>query len=166
MKRIGARLLVGASSLAAIVAAAAMPFTGCQRYADLRDEPDASPIVTTPDLDAGDIPELDSGLASDAHPSCGGRPEGKCHGPVDFPCDFDGWASATAVSCDEATGCITNGFLEVTMATNGCVVAIGMNEPNDAMVACLIAEFGAVRCPCTEGTFTHFFGVGNTGPCP
>ena len=52
------------------------------------------------------------------------------------------------------------------MDSSGCVVAIGMDQPNDAMVACLKAELGAFRCPCTEGVLTYFFGVGNTGPCP
>lgn len=153
-------------SIVALLLAISAPFIACQRHADIRDEPDASTIVVTPDLDAGEIPTLDSGLGGDAHPACADRPEGDCHGPVDFPCDFEGWATRTALSCDKATGCVTNGWVEVTMNASGCVESIGMDQPNDAMVACLVAELGAFRCPCTEGVLTHFFGVGNKGPCP
>jgi len=35
------------------------------------------------------------------------------------------------------------------------------------MVACLLAELGTLRCPCTEvESATYYFGIGNTGVCP
>ncbi|WP_234022492.1 hypothetical protein [Sorangium cellulosum] len=74
--------------------------------------------------------------------------------------------SRTAARCQEETGCKTNGWLEVGMDDDGCVVEIGMDEPNDEIVACLVAEFGAVRCPCTAGRTIYFFGLGNAGVCP
>jgi hypothetical protein len=64
------------------------------------------------------------------------------------------------------TSCATNGWLEVKMGADGCVVEIGMTEPNDEIVACLLEEFGAVRCPCGAGEITYFFGLSNQGVCP
>lgn len=153
----------------AVCAAAALGASAqlgaCDRHADIRDEPDTGVIKPQPQLDAGDIPELDSGLESDAYPSCADRPEGDCRGTNDFVCDFAPWATRTASSCQQSTGCKTNGWLEVKMGADGCVVEIGMDQPNDDIVACLLAEFGAVRCPCSEGTITHFFGLANDGEC-
>ncbi|WP_437983064.1 hypothetical protein [Sorangium sp. So ce117] len=157
------------STPAAIVAVAlglCAQFLGaCERHADVRDEPDASVLDRDPQLDAGDIPALDSGLGTDAHPTCGERPEGECRGDVDFPCQSDDWVNRTAERCQLETGCKTNGWLEVTMGEDGCVAEIGMDEPNDDIVACLVEEFGAVRCPCTSSRITYFFGLGNTGVC-
>ena len=56
--------LVIASALAALASSAAL--VACERSADIRDEPDSSTIDPTPQLDAGAIPILDSGLGSDA----------------------------------------------------------------------------------------------------
>jgi hypothetical protein len=155
-------------ALACVVAAlpTSALLVACERYADIRDEPDASTIDPVPQLDSGDVPALDSGLGTDAYPSCGDRSGGKCQGPADFPCNFSGWVTSTAASCQTATGCKTNGFLKVTLGADGCVTELGMEQPNDAIVACLLAELGSVRCPCQEAEVTHFFGATNTGPCP
>jgi hypothetical protein len=135
----------------------------CSRAVNLYDEPDAS-TLKPPTLDAGDIPELDAGL--DTYPPCAMRPEGPgCTGPVDFPCQFDGWVTSTANRCQNDTGCQTNGWLEVAMGEDGCVSSIGMDQPNDAVVACLLEEFADVRCPCSGGSVTHFFGLDNHGRC-
>jgi hypothetical protein len=138
----------------------------CTRHADIRDEPDAGGIDPNPELDAGDIPGLDSGLGTDAYTACAERPIGDCQGTNDFPCDFTTWANSTAASCQVETSCVTNGWLEVKMGADGCVVEIGMTQPNDEIVACLLEEFGAVRCPCGEREITYFFGQGNQGLCP
>lgn len=141
------------------------PVLACVRHADIRDEPEGGILAPEPQIDAGEIPELDSGLGTDAYPSCGERPLGKCQGTNDFPCAFEGWMVSTAESCQTSTGCVTNGWLEVTMGAEGCVEAIGMDQPNDAMVACLLAELGAVRCPCLSVKGSYFFGYGNMGVC-
>lgn len=138
---------------------------GCTRRADIRDEPDGA-VKPPPQLDAGDIPELDSGLGTDAFMACEDRPYGECNGPVDFPCAFQSWVTSTAKDCQYATGCKTNGWLEVKLSDDGCVVAIGMDEPNEEIVACLLEELGSLRCPCDESETKHFFGIGNDGVCP
>jgi hypothetical protein len=138
----------------------------CERHADIRDEPDASLIVKPmPEIDAGDIPELDSGLVTDAYPLCGDRSVSNCRGPVDFPCAFQAWVNSTAADCQEATSCKTNGFLEVKLGADGCVVEIGMDQPNDDIVACIVSEFGSQRCLCGEDTAMYFFGYTNMGAC-
>jgi hypothetical protein len=139
----------------------------CTRHADLRDEVDGGQIDDpTPDLDA-DIKMLDTGLGTDAFPECSERPQGDCVGSNDFLCGFTDWAINTAKQCQKATGCKTNGSVEVTMGATGCVTAIGMDQPNDEMVACLLVEFGSVQCPCTDvERITHYFGIGNDGTCP
>jgi hypothetical protein len=144
-----------------LLAAVAL-LAGCSRRADLRDEPDGG-VDLQPALDAGDVPAIDGAL--DGAPPCAMRPQGPCEGPVDFPCAFSDWVIQTADGCQQATGCVTNGWLEVTMDDAGCVVAIGMTEPNDAIVGCLAAELGASSCPCMSGVVQHFFGVANMGSC-
>jgi len=156
---------------AGLLAAAAASFlapaavASCERHADIRDEREQE-FVAPPQLDAGDIPELDSGLGGDAFPACAERPVGSCAGPIDFPCAFAGWVDDTAESCQQATGCKTNGWLEVHMGNDGCVAAIGMDEPNAEIVGCLLEEFGSVTCPCTAEEETYFFGNDNDGTCP
>ena len=41
-----------------------------------------------------------------------------------------------------------------------------MDQPSDDMVACLVTEFGSVRCPCGAGSIEYLFGYSNTGVCP
>lgn len=137
----------------------------CSRHADLRDEREVSFIDPTHELDAGDIPSLDAGLGTDAYQGCMERPLGDCVGVNDFPCDFVHWVNTTAESCQAATGCVTNGWLEVKMGADGCVNDVGMDQPNQAMVACLLAELGAVRCPCGVTETQLFLGLANSGVC-
>lgn len=137
----------------------------CVREADLRDEPDGGAIDTPQELDAGELPELDAGLGSDAFAPCAEREQGDCVGTNDFPCAFGTWVNKVAAACQMATGCATNGFLEVGMGAEGCVVSIAMDQPNDAIVACLLAELGSKQCPCGETQAKYFFGQGNTGTC-
>lgn len=138
---------------------------GCERHADIRDERDDTPIDDSPIIEAGPIPVVDSGLESDAYLSCPDRPVGDCVGSNDFLCGFEKWMLATAKKCQTITGCNTNGWLEVKMANNGCVSEIRMDKPNDEMIACLVGEFGAVRCPCAEIEGSYYFGNMNTGIC-
>lgn len=149
-----------------LFAGASVELAACVRHADIRDEPDASSIHVGPTLDAGEIPELDSGLGSDAYAPCKERPLGECYGTLDFPCGFEQWALKIAEKCFESTGCKTNGWLEVKMGQDGCVEAIGMDQPNDEILACMLPELGASQCPCMGGEITHFFGLANTGTCP
>ena len=137
----------------------------CTRSANIYDEPDAG-FTPDPTLDAGDIPELDAGLDSDAYPPCAAREDAPgCTGPVDFPCNFDNWVTTTAERCQMQTSCATNGWLEVTMGSDGCVSAIGLTYPNDPIVTCLLAEFADAKCPCSGGSSTYFFGLDNSGNC-
>ena len=160
------RWAAGVAFVGAALALASAQLGGCTRRADIRDEPDGGAVKPPPQFDAGDIPELDSGLDTDAFMACEDRPYGACNGPVDFPCAFQSWVSNTAMDCQEATGCKTNGWLEVQLSADGCVAAIGMDQPNDEIVACLLEELGSLRCPCDEDETTHFFGIGNDGVCP
>jgi hypothetical protein len=137
----------------------------CIREADLRDEPDAEAIDTPQDLDAGEVPVLDSGLGTDAFAACAEREQGDCVGTNDFLCGFGTWVNKLAAACQVSTGCVTNGFLQVEMA-GGCAVSIAMDQPNDAMLACLLAELGTKQCPCDEASASYFFGQSNTGTCP
>jgi hypothetical protein len=138
---------------------------GCERHADIRDERDDSLLDNTPTLEAGPIPTVDAGLESDAYLMCADRPVGDCVGSNDFMCGFEKWMKATAQKCQTMTSCQTNGWLEVKMAGNGCVSEIRMDKPNDDIVACLVAEFGAVRCPCNEIESSYYFGDSNKGVC-
>lgn len=138
---------------------------GCQRHADIREERGELPLNPLPVLEAGPIPVVDSGLGTDAFPTCEGRPTGDCVGSNDFLCGFEKWLTATAENCQTTTGCKTNGWLEVKMAVDGCVSEIRMDKPNDDMIACLLEQFGAYRCPCGEIEGSHYFGNSNTGMC-
>ena len=114
----------GAVWLAAPLALAVAVVAACERSADLRNETPGG-IDVGPTLDAGDIPDIDAGLGSDAHTACASRPDDPgCVGPVDFPCSFEIWAQQIAADCREATGCTANGWLEITMGGEGCVTAI------------------------------------------
>jgi hypothetical protein len=137
----------------------------CRNHLDLIGAPDASTLTAPPTVDAGDIPVLDSGLGSDAYPACASRPTGDCMGQIDFPCNFDGWVAKTAAACQAKTGCKTNGWMEVKLGADGCVAELGMDDPSDDMVACLLAELGSVRCVCDPSTTTYFFGDANMGVC-
>lgn len=138
---------------------------GCERYADIRQENDDLLFDKPPTIEAGPIPTVDSGLESDAYPACLDRPIGDCVGTNDFMCGFEKWLKATAQRCQKMTGCKTNGWLEVRMEGNGCVSEIRMDKPNDEMIACLVAEFGAVRCPCGEVEGAYYWGDSNVGLC-
>jgi hypothetical protein len=135
----------------------------CDRHADIYDEPDVLVLGPTREPDAGEIPELDAGLGTDAFAACSERTVGKCEGPVDFGCRFSPWVDNTAIRCQAATGCKTNGWLYVKLDSQGCVGTIGMDHPNDAIVKCLADEFTTTRCTCTDIEKKYYFGLANTG---
>ncbi len=137
----------------------------CERSADIRVEVDNTVIDHAPSVEAGPIPVVDSGLESDAFTSCPDRPVGDCVGSNDFLCGFEKWMKSTAENCQTMTNCQTNGWLEVKMGENGCVTEIRMEHPNEAIVGCLVAEFGSFRCPCGEVEGSHYYGSLNTGIC-
>jgi hypothetical protein len=141
----------------------ALHLGGCMRHAEIIDKEDALVVAPPPELDSGIIPELDSGLGSDAFGSCSSRLVGKCEGPVDFGCTFKNWVDTTAVRCNAATGCKTTGWLEVKLDGEGCVGAIGMTQPNDAILKCLINEFITTRCSCSKLERKYFFGFTAAG---
>jgi hypothetical protein len=153
-------LSVGRFHAAAIVGVFVLP-CGCTRQADIIDEPDSF-VPSTPTLEAGPTPIVDSGLGTDAFPSCLERPYGACQGPTDFPCSFQSWITVSANKCQKLTNCSTNGWLRVHLGAEGCVEAIGMDQPNEAAIRCLAAELGPYRCPCRASEVTHFFGLANT----
>lgn len=145
--------------ITALVAAA------CTRQADIREDIYGGGIEQAPAVEAGPLPLVDSGLDTDAYLACPDRPTGACVGSNDFLCGFEDWVVKTAKACQTATGCITNGWIQVKMGATGCVMEIRMAEPNDAMIACLIAEFGAYHCPCGEEETSYYFGDDNLGNC-
>jgi hypothetical protein len=136
---------------------------GCSRRTEIAEQNQGGSNLNNPMLDAGDIPEVDAGLGE--YPPCAERPVGQCKGPVDFPCAFAEWVETTAARCQEETSCQTNGWLEVNMGADGCVASIGMDQPNDDILACLAEELGSASCPCMEGTATYLFGFDNQGSC-
>lgn len=153
-----------------IASAALVPFGAlhaCTRHADVRDDVGQTQTFDeTPEFDA-DIPPLDVDLSNPSHATCADRPIGDCIGSNDFLCGFAPWAVEVAKKCQAMTGCKTNGSVEITMGAEGCVTALGMDQPNEEIVACLVAELSAVHCPCTdEESISHWFGIGNTGVCP
>jgi hypothetical protein len=150
----GTRAVIGATLVAAF---------GCGRQADLYDEPDGfGGPITPPRLEAGPTSIVDSGLGTDAFAPCLQRAAGGCQGPVDFPCAFHSWVDVTAIKCQKLTSCSANGWLRVYLGVEGCVDAIGMEQPNDAIARCLEAEFGPYRCPCRTSEATYFFGIANS----
>jgi hypothetical protein len=153
------------AACAAAALGAGLPGLSCVRHADLRDEPDSSLVRPPPTVDSGDVTEVDSGLGGEAFPQCGARPTGKCVGSNDFLCGFDNWLPDVAAACQQQTGCKTNGWLSVKMSEEGCITWMAMDQPNDEVVACLVAEFGSVRCPCPALEGEYFFGEGNVGVC-
>jgi hypothetical protein len=153
-----------------LAAAAFLPFAAlhaCTRHADVRDDVGQTQTFDdTPDMDA-DIPPLDVDLSNDMFATCAERPTGDCVGSNDFLCGFAPWAIDIAKNCQQETGCKTNGTIEITMGAEGCVTAIAMDEPNDDIVACVVAAVTAVKCPCVEQEkISHYYGIGNTGTCP
>lgn len=138
----------------------------CSRQLELYDEPDASaaPVGSGPQPPA-EIPEVvGSGVGGAEHPACGERPTGKCQGANDFPCDFSGWVERAVPDCQQAADCRANGWVRVVLASDGCVSAIGMVEPEPAFIACLVQEFGSFGCPqCSAMEATHYLGEGNDG---
>jgi hypothetical protein len=139
---------------------------GCSRHADIRDEPDSGTDLgpSAPKPDAG-IPLVeDTGLDEPTLLVCGERPENSaCRGVNDFPCEFSTWVTSLAEECQQGTGCMTDGWVELELGDDGCATAIYMDQPNDAYVSCLVEALGAYRCPCTAMSFSHFLGVGNDG---
>ncbi|APR87491.1 hypothetical protein A7982_12840 [Minicystis rosea] len=165
MARAMTRWSVGAglSGLALFSGAATMT-EACVRHADIYDEPDGGGLMTTPQFDAGKVMPVDAGLRGEGGIACEDRLIAKeCKGPIDFACDFDGFVFLAANKCQKATGCMTNGILEVKMASDGCVSEIGMSQPNDAMVACLVEIFEAGRCPCGTSELSLSLGHDNAG---
>jgi hypothetical protein len=152
------------SIFTAVLFAAAGSLSSCTRHADIADDPEGGIAVTprTP-LDDGTRVELDAGFETDAFTPCSERNEGPCRGVNDFPCDFERWVAEVGDACQVETGCVTNGWLEVRMNAEGCVASASMSEPNDAFAACVIARFGAQRCPCGEDVRSTFLGIGNDG---
>jgi hypothetical protein len=142
---------------------------GCSRKADIRDEPDAGtippPEVPLPD---GGIPELeDAGLDDPEFPACPAREEDEdCRGVNDFPCDFAYWVPVLAQECQQATGCETNGWVEIELGDDGCASALHMDQPNEAFVSCVVHELGTHRCPCEAQSVRHFLGLDNDGCVP
>jgi hypothetical protein len=139
---------------------------GCSRQADIKDEPDSGtdlgPNAPRPD---GGVPLVeDTGLDDPGLVACNERPEnGACRGANDFPCDFAAWVPMLAQECQNETGCVSNGWVELELGDDGCAAAIYMDEPNEAYVSCLVATLGAYRCPCAAMSFGHFLGIGNDG---
>jgi hypothetical protein len=142
---------------------------GCSRKADIRDEPDRGtvPPAEVP-LPEGGIPELeDAGLDDPAFMACQAREEDEdCRGVNDFPCDFAYWVPVLAQECQVATGCETNGWVEIELGDDGCASALNMDQPNDAFVACVVQELGTHRCPCEAQSVRHFLGLDNDGCVP
>ncbi len=158
--------LIAAGALALVVGSSA---SACSRQQNLVDEPDSGSSVTAlPSCDGG-IPEVaDSGIASEELVTCAERPLGDCQGANDFPCEFEFWFGEVVAACQSRATCPAKGCVEATMGSDGCVTSIGMTEPQDEFVACLVESFGAYRCPCGMTFARRFLGLGASGchrPC-
>lgn len=150
--------------LSAVALGIASIAVACTRHADIRDEYDSPFIGKPPEVDGGDLLPVSLPLGPPDYAACAERPDTACYGDLDFPCGFDVWASEAAKACQQATGCTTNGDLEIALGTDGCVAGVRMTKPSDAFVACLAGIFGATRCPCVDApTVDLFLGLGNDG---
>ena len=139
----------------------ALVVLGCSRQADIYDEPEH--LVQPPKPNDGeDIPSV-PGLDLEEFPECSERPEGECRGVNDFPCAFTDYAEDVIEQCFRATECTAEGWVSVTIGTDGCLSDIGMESVDDAFVECLVGTIGPISCPCDETTQTVFLGVANDG---
>lgn len=152
-----------AALLLALASAPIVALAACERHADIYDEPDAALVAPPPEYDAGAVIPVEAGLRTDASVPCADRPKGPCTGPIDFPCDFENYILFVAEQCQKATGCKTNGQLQVTLATDGCVSQIAMEMPNQPMIDCLVEHVDAVHCPCGASVTDYSFGHENDG---
>lgn len=153
----------------ALALAASAVASACSREQNLVDEPDSGSTVTAPPTCDGGIPEVaDSGIANDELTACAERPIGACQGSNDFPCGFEPWFNEVVTACQRSATCPASGCVEATMGDDGCVTSIGMTEPSDELIACLVESFGAYRCPCGMTSARRFLGLGASGchrPC-
>jgi hypothetical protein len=138
--------------------------SACSRRADIRDEHDPVLVTKPPPTDDGILKPVDVELGPPGFAACEERSDIACYGDLDFPCNFDGWAAKVVNQCQQETGCVTNGDVEVSLGAEGCVSGLAMTQPNDAFVACLVTAFGDARCPCDAmPTFEVFLGLANDG---
>jgi hypothetical protein len=147
------------------LALAAASIGSCSRHADLVDDPmggiDLGPMNP---YDESELVDLEVAFDQPPYAACGERPKGACVGVNDFPCDFGGWFTSAADTCQTETGCRSNGWVVADMGANGCVERLQMTEPNDEYAACLIEVLGAYRCPCGAERRRRFLGIANQ-PC-
>ena len=137
----------------------------CSRHADLVDDPKGGlELGPMSPYDDSELVDLMVPFAEPPYLACGERPTGACVGVNDFPCDFSGWFSIVADTCQTETGCRTNGWVVADMGANGCVERLEMSEPNDAYAACMIEVLSTYRCPCGAERRRRFLGISNQ-PC-
>lgn len=151
--------------------AAALLAVACSRDVELADDPGGSFVVlAVPEPPDGGVPEVERSAFTDpALPACGARPvEPACVGINDYPCDLSGWVPALVDECEAISGCTGRGFLSIELGDLGCAVAVGMTDPEPALLACLVERLGAVQCPCTATEVVEFLGASarRCGPPP
>ena len=151
---------------ALVTAAGLLVGFACTRQADLPEPPGTVTVPTANAPEAGDVVTVDSAFGTDAYPACAERPEGDCRGPIDFTCKFEPWVRAAADACQMQTTCKTNGWIAVVMDDDGCVSELGMEQPDDDFVGCMVEALGGYRCPCHTVDTTYWLGEGHTGVCP
>jgi hypothetical protein len=78
-------------------------------------------------------------------------------------CDAASLLYNVALACDLDGDCVVNGWLRMTLSSDGCLVTLEMTEPDDQEAACVLAAMEAVRCPCQGGTYEANLGQGHTG---
>jgi hypothetical protein len=153
-------------SLAGLVLAAVM--STCSRKAEIEDAPDGGTVVMMeiPQPDGG-VPSIeDSGLGAGGA-ACSDRPsQAACSGANDFGCVFDDWIRALTETCQQATDCHTDGWVEVAADADGCASELRMEDPDADYVACMVSELNRYRCgQCSDVIGSRFLGVSNDG-CP
>ncbi|MBM4361396.1 MAG: hypothetical protein FJ104_01855 [Deltaproteobacteria bacterium] len=152
-------------------AAAALLAVACSRDLELADDPTGSFVVVgVPEPPEGGVPEVERAAFTDpALLACAARPtEPGCVGINDYPCDLAGWVPRLVEECEAGSGCTGRGFLSIELGEQGCAVAVGMTDPEAALLACVVERLRTVQCPCTATEVVEFLGASTErcGPPP
>jgi hypothetical protein len=158
----GIRSREGRVWIAALLAAAGA-LSGCTRYASLPEESDAAvPPLGSGNSPPADLRPVDAGL--DGLPACASRPLGQCAGPwadAAAVCAPDSFLSDAIAACWQNLLCVPTGWLRIVLGDDGCVTEFEMDQPNDALIECLVQSLGPIRCPCRGYQFTTILGPDN-----
>jgi hypothetical protein len=121
-------------------------------------------VAATPPVPDGGIPLLDAGPFYQAGASCSSRPSGcPFHGSVGCVERTTAWMARLAAECQPSSGCRASGWFAVVLDPDGCAVSVGMTDPTDAFLGCILDGLNLSSCFCAANS-TQAFYLG-PGPC-